>query len=503
MASSHVLARLGLWPGCRARTVLNLARQIALACILIFAVQVAHGAACPLDSAGNVLPGWPTTHTPSGTVSMTSGNCYDSNGTIRSATTTGLSPAASFEAQRATYEAAAESYYGESYDVTVYGGGVDTGFIYYALQWKASDGSPGPRCQNMRQAVIATPCDPPAPPVTDCAARKGKFHAYQQDTAAALGSKACTDGCEVFVNVGGVKRTDGKWGMVGQITGATCAGSNTAPEAPAPKDDNEYCATTEGGQTFCVPQGKKNCGYYNSEYVCTGNIPKDNCIQTSSGKRFCPEGTATPPAPDNGTRGVAAPADDKIVTAKSDAAAPGGAAPGEGTTQNITNVYNSGTVAGSSGAETGGTGAEGTGTGGTSGGGTGTGSGVGGAGTGDADGGTPEGEEDGDGTAGTCSGPNCALIPSELAEVETFEETATGAWSTMQAAPIVAAMSSIGTSWPSGSCPMGTIDLGDYGGSQNLGSIACDMWADNIAPVLSLVMLAFWSFLGMRIIFEA
>ena len=346
-------------------------------------------------------------------------------------------------------------------------------------------------------------------PPTDCAAKLGKFQTTAGDTPDAIGTTICTGGCEAFVNVSGIKRTDGKYASVAQHTGKVCTGS-TNQTMGTETNSNEYCATTAAGRTFCVPHPKKNCGYYNNEYVCVGSIPPDNCIQTASGKRFCASTAPTPPTPDNGTPGVKATPADTITTVQSQAATPGSApSTGQTITTNITNVYDSGQVAGSSRGGPSETGTVAT----PPGGGT-----VGGGkddltGSGDTPTDTPS-EDDGSGVP--CNGVNCEFAPAPLDYTFGTGEGAsvpalnlgTGvdlAMARIQTAPLIAAIGDVGASWPNaGSCPNATMNLSEVGlGTHNLMGWGCDLWENNIADVLYVLMTALWAVMGLRVILEA
>jgi hypothetical protein len=201
--------------------------------------------------------------------------------------------------------------------------------------------------------ATCTPPEEPPPPAVDCSLGAGKYMPLKGTTTAELGGTTCVLGCEIKVGRVAVKdAAQAKYIYNGKITGETCTtpppGAGTEPGHPVEDatPSNEYCATTEGGKTVCVPHDKQNCGYYNDEYTCLPKETADNCIETASGKRFCAPGAPTPPVPDNGTPGVKATPDDRIESRQSDATAPGA---GDGTTitTNVTTVYNSTTVAAS------------------------------------------------------------------------------------------------------------------------------------------------------------
>jgi hypothetical protein len=107
--------------------------------------------------------------------------------------------------------------------------------------------------------------------------------------------------------------------------------------------DGPKCASVGGNQLCKDPSDPNqgfNCGFYNDNYVCLGLIPDGDCIFLADGGMACGSNSGSPPAPDDGvTVGVPAPADDSLSDGSS-----------------TTNIYNSGTVANSSGVPTGGDG---------------------------------------------------------------------------------------------------------------------------------------------------
>jgi len=253
-----------------------------------------------------------------------------------------------------------------------------------------------------------------------------------------------------------------------QYTGLECDAEPTQTAIP---NEGISCPGGVSVDNICTtPQTGENCGFINGKYVCVKQLQPDKCWVNSDGSRICAEGAATPPVPRTPDGSAPATPDVTVESCTGDNAC------------TAYNYYNSSTVAASGTPPTGSGDPDDspTGT-------PGTGPGTGGEGDG-------EGEEVG-------GGP---FVAPDLADGDSYEETATGAWSQLQAAPIVAAFSSISASWPSGSCPNGTLDLSAVGaGSHDMMADACTVWEGTIAPVLSIIMLIFWSILGLRVIMEA
>ena len=100
--------------------------------------------------------------------------------------------------------------------------------------------------------------------------------------------------------------------------------------------DGAKCVNV-GGDLLCKdpddPNQGQNCGYFNDQYICLGAMPTGNCIFLGDGGMACDSTAGSPPAPDDGvTAGTPAPPDAQLS---------------DGT--NTTNLYNAGTVGGSSG----------------------------------------------------------------------------------------------------------------------------------------------------------
>jgi len=108
----------------------------------------------------------------------------------------------------------------------------------------------------------------------------------------------------------------------------------TEPEEPIDQANELTNCINSGSDTYCTEPtlADQNCGYLNDQYLCLDAIPDGNCTFYGNGDMACDDSASTPPAPDNGTAGVAATPDTTINL--------------NGDTYNI---FNNGTVAGSAG----------------------------------------------------------------------------------------------------------------------------------------------------------
>jgi len=242
---------------------------------------------------------------------------------------------------------------------------------------------------------------------------------------------------------------------------------STDAVAPAPA---EVCVTN-GAAEYCIAStpdsDNSQCGYLNDKFICLNNTPKGGCQGISDGGLVCDAAANTaPPLPDNGTLAVPAAADGQV---KADTAS--------ANTINNYNYYSSTTVAGSAGAPQ-----------------TGQPQGIGNNGDTNGDGYvSPEEEEGGI----PCDGGNC--FSGALQETVDLDSVTSQYWSRVENAPIIAAMSGLSASVPTGSCPTFPFTL--WGTTFNI-SAGCEFMPD-IAPILSLAFMAGWCLLGVRIVLSA
>jgi uncharacterized membrane protein len=71
-------------------------------------------------------------------------------------------------------------------------------------------------------------------------------------------------------------------------------------------------------------------------------------------------------------------------------------------------------------------------------------------------------------------------------------------------APILAGAAAIETSWPAGSCDIGSVTLATFGGATfNYGTQACAVWTSYIETPLTAIMLIVWAVAGVFIVLSA
>jgi len=264
-----------------------------------------------------------------------------------------------------------------------------------------------------------------------------------------------------------------------KLNGEICATAppyeaETPPEDPPEQDppQGEVCVTSTAGVEYCQADSYgENCGYVNDNYVCLGKTDTDECWVNSDGSRLCGESAPTPPVPDNGTAGQKATPTDTV-----EAEGPGG-------TSNTYNYYNSSVVASSS-----------------------RDPGDSGANPNRPDSYNPSTEPTpvvGAGGEGEGAEQGEAYDPTtpELAELDSFGDLTQAFWDGLQAAPIVAAWTGIGASVPTASCPSYSLTV--FGQTYSFTEFMCELWEEQVAPVLSLVFLFVWPFIGLRIVMSA
>lgn len=242
------------------------------------------------------------------------------------------------------------------------------------------------------------------------------------------------------------------------------------------EEPGESCATS-GSDEFCAQPNEENCGYFNDDFVCFNSIEEDGCSVFSDGGRVCGSDAPMPPVPDNGTPGQPA-TPDQVVNVTT------------GSTTNTFNYYNSSTVGGSSrdpgtsgdnpyDGDDDGSGED-----------DGDGGGEGDGGNGTDDDGCAE--EDG------CTGTLPAIGDTEC---ESFGACATAFYARVQGAPLIESVANVGDSFPSGSCPAVNITM--FGETSSLSEPMCDMWADTVAPIISVIMLVLFAWVATRVVLSA
>jgi len=250
--------------------------------------------------------------------------------------------------------------------------------------------------------------------------------------------------------------------------GSYVVGGNQAPApenatAPAPEEN----CVSKPGLEYCIGQTGSQCGYVNDQYLCLSKTASDACQTLGDGSRVCGPAAKPPAAPDNGVSPATPATPDGTIERNTAAGAP------------VTyNFYNSTTVAAATRPPT-------------------------------TDGSMPDQGTDTNGDGFTspeeaadgeqpCTGSACLVGPAN-GTPQTYAERTQLFINRLKAAPIVDAVASIGGSVPSGSCPTFSFQL--FGGTLVL-SPGCDI-LDQLITLLTVVSIAGWSLVGVRIVLEA
>jgi len=98
--------------------------------------------------------------------------------------------------------------------------------------------------------------------------------------------------------------------------------------------------------------------------------------------------------------------------------------------------------------------------------------------------------------------PGGTFTEPQLEELDSFAGITDAFMVRIAGAPLPQAFAAVTSTWPQGSCPTASVDLQELG-THELMSWACPLWAEHMAPVLSVLMVALWGFIGLRIIFTA
>lgn len=304
-------------------------------------------------------------------------------------------------------------------------------------------------------------------------------------------SRMCYEGCEFTRSGGGVGVSAGgeqAWTANYRSTGSSCgsAAGNTGLEEGGgggcvSGGDTIACGGGAGsnGDGGGGDGGSENCGEFNGDRVCPTSVPPGTCVQYASGGVACVSDSSgnppqSPPAPDSGTPGDPAEADGVVEVPLG-----GGGGSVTGT------YYAPGTVGGSGSTPS-----------------TGTPGGVpvGTPGTGS---GTGEDDDDEEEPSGTCEGTGCNQTTPSLDDIGTVSQAMAGFWTELQSVPLVTAAAGLSTSVGTGACPNWETSVAAFGDTWEVDfSFICTMWED-IAGVLTVVMLVFWGFIAFRILFSA
>lgn len=243
------------------------------------------------------------------------------------------------------------------------------------------------------------------------------------------------------------------------LTGEACESSEGQEEADFFEGAAEGCISGSAGE-FCQSEltNGENCGYLNDQFICVGQTGNDNCNVMADGSRVCGTQAPMPPVPDNGTPGTRATPDGQLVVQNG----------------NTYNFYSSTTVGGSS-RDPGTTGEN--------------------PYNGSAPGGSGDGEGEGD---DEFENPGSLTVP-DMGEYEEPGAVLSGAWETMQEAPIVLALSVVGYSFPAGVCPTATIS--PFGEALEIDA-HCEI-VEGISGILAAVCIFGWAIVGYRIVGSA
>lgn len=307
-------------------------------------------------------------------------------------------------------------------------------------------------------------CDPNDPLVQATAGQKFTAGSWQEVSAYAQDFCNPVTNCKTKVNQFAGSGGETVWVM--EHTADQCSEGAQPGPTTEQEQEGESCVDIGDGEFCANKAGNGQCGYLNDQYICLAKTPNGGCQKLADGSKVC-SGADTPPAPDNGSPGIAATPDGTIQ---------GGTGGPETSTYNY---YNSTTVTNSSRDGTDNPDVEG-----------------------------PPGDEDGDGNGdgegeGECvPGEECAGdLPAIGGDGDcTFAECVSAFLAAVEAAPIVASVSGVGASFPTGSCP--TWNLEAFGETYSLSAPMCSIWED-IAPFLSAVFLVIWGWVATRIVLSA
>lgn len=268
------------------------------------------------------------------------------------------------------------------------------------------------------------------------------------------------------------------------IYDATSTGTNCGSSDAGQSASQGTFQDCDSSGTIC--HSGTNCGTFNGDQVCVNTVPPGSCVQYASGGVACTAGAAAAPTAPGG--GAATPTG-KVVDA------------GTGGTQTV-NYYSSSVVSASTTTVTTTTPvqpqAEGT---------QGLGSGGGGGGTvtvaGTVSTRNADAQADGDcsANASNCNGG----VPQYdwSGDCASFEACAEGFYTSVSGAPILAGAAAITTSWPAGSCDIGSVDFATFNKTLNYGTTACQVWDNYISAPLSAISLAVWAVMGVIIVLTA
>jgi hypothetical protein len=199
-------------------------------------------------------------------------------------------------------------------------------------------------------------------------------------------------------------------------------------------------------------ESKRNCGTVNGEAVCLADVPPGNCMLLASGGAICTEDAENAPTDAMG---------EPVTPTKQI----------EGQGDSGTNNYNyySSSIVNNSGTPV----------------------------TGTANGDEGDGDDEEEEEEEPCDSVEECV--GGLGELDGIQGATSAYMARIQGSGIVQAVSGIGSSIPSGSCPVPTFDA--FGETLSL-SAMCDI-LDPVLPIISAVMLFMWAVMAARVLMSA
>lgn len=260
-------------------------------------------------------------------------------------------------------------------------------------------------------------------------------------------------GCQVVKRGSGIESASGHWYGQVSYTGVSCGSAVT----PINTASTANCVAT-GGTSVCVSRSEVGKVTAAGETVDARSVPDNGCALMGNGGAMCESGA--PDGPKDSSDDPLPPTATLTATAE-----PAGST--EGATTTI-NYYNDVAVSSSYTIVTG------------------------------------EGTSGAEGSAGGEGESLDDLEGGEMDTAEGFGESAGGFWDRVEGSPLVSAVSGISGSLTGGACPAwsDTIEAGAFGTYELDFSFICAMW-DDVAPVISAVMLAVFAFAALRILMSA
>lgn len=334
--------------------------------------------------------------------------------------------------------------------------------IYF--RWKCASCSLWSYTSNLYRAITnmgATACPPP--PTDDCDELEGKKVTYAQQFGSlpSMGTNyniPVAGGCGADMTAAASCSANSS-GYFCLVT-YTYTGDPPEPSPTAPTGTAAECAYIAGKQNCAITTDEETdqtCGTINGERICFAADP------TTSASGQPPAGTCWSTPGD----GLLCASDASVEDEGGDPVAPTSTLI---TNNSTTNYYSSSTLGAGGGTAI----ITGTGT-------------MGNESTADPN----------------CEGVDC-LTGGDMEAAAGSDQIAGGAYSRIEGAPIVAAVSGLGGSLSGGACPSWStpINAGPFGSFVVDFSFICSMW-DDIASVIAAVMLAGWVFLALRILMSA